>query len=346
MAGSNNSFIAKLLRILIKFGIAGAVIYLLFRGDSGRIVESLRRFDFIWLLPAVVFYALHMIVVAWRWRHLVKMTGIEMPFSAAVSLTMQGNFFSLVIPGGAIGGDVVKMAAVSRRLGDGARTEGAFSVLMDRIIGMLALFVLALILLFPARPLFYGIRIAGLPEKLTGDFLFWLIFLLSLAGLAAGIAVFFYRQLEKLPGVARLLAFCDRHSDGMVSRIEAAIDVYRGNWKTLIRLTVVSIFGVHLMTVVPMFFLLAGNHAPIPILAVVAAVTIGNIAGLIPLFPAGVGGRDVTAVALMLAGGVNGGAADSSQLLYTAIMIVCFLAGGIFFIADPGRKITAAGGTK
>ena len=187
MAGSNNSFIAKFLRMLIKFGIAGAVIYLLFRGDSGRIVESLRRFDFLWLLPAVFFYALHMIVVAWRWRRLVKMTGIEMSFSAAVSLTLQGNFFSLVIPGGAIGGDVVKMAAVSRRLGDGARTEGAFSVLMDRIIGMLALFVLALALLFPVRPLFYGIRIAGLPEKLTGDLLFWLIFLLSLTGLEFGL---------------------------------------------------------------------------------------------------------------------------------------------------------------
>lgn len=346
MADKKNSFIAKLLRLFVKFGVAGVVIWLLFRGDSGRIVESLRRFDFRWLLPAVFFYALHMIVVAWRWRVLVEMTGIEMPFSAAVSLTLQGNFFSLVIPGGAIGGDVVKMAAISRRLGSGERTGGAFSVLMDRIIGMIALFVLALILLFPARPFFYGIRIAGLPEKLTGDVLFWLIFLLSLAGLAAGIAVFFYRQLEKIPGVTKLLAFCDRHGDGMATRIKETIDVYRGNWKTLTELTVVSIFGVHLMTVVPMFFLLAGNHAGVPILAVIAAVTIGNIAGLIPLFPGGIGGRDVTAVALMLAGGIVKGTADSAQLLYTAIMIVCFLAGGIFFIADPGRKIAAAGGEK
>lgn len=346
MADKDKSFIIKILKLILKFGAAGLVIYLLLRGDSGRILATLREFNYLWLIPAVAFYALHMIVVAWRWRILAAMTGATMPFSAAVSLTLQGNFFSLVIPGGAIGGDVIKMAAVSRRLDDGTRTEGAFSVLMDRIVGMLALFVLALAILFPVKRLFYGIRIARLPESLTGDLLFYLVAVISLAGLAAGVAVFFLRQLEKIPGVTRLMDFTDRHTGRLASRVRAAIDVYRGNWRELVRLVIDSIFGVHLMTVVPMFFLLAGAGCEFDLMTVIAALTIGNIAGLIPLFPGGIGGRDVTVVALLISGGIPGDAAETAQLLYTAIMVGCFLSGGLFFVCDPGRRIASPGGEK
>ena len=53
---------------------------------------------------------------------------------------MQGYFFSLVIPGGAIGGDVAKMGLLARRSQPGSRAEGVFTVVMDRVIGMIALF--------------------------------------------------------------------------------------------------------------------------------------------------------------------------------------------------------------
>lgn len=346
MAKADQSLMIKTLRLLLKFGIAAAVLVLLFRGDSRKIAESLRDFRYVYLIPAALFYLAHIGVCAWRWRVLAKLTGVEMSGGAALSLTMQGYFFSLVIPGGAIGGDVIKMAAVSRRLDNGTRTEGAFSVLMDRIIGMLALFVLALALMVPARRLFCGIRFPDMPEKLTGEVIFLLVLLLCVAGLTAGIAVFFYRKLEKIPGISPLLRFSDRHTGGMITRIKAAIDTYGGNWRTLVKLTVLSIFGVHLMTVVPMFFLLAGANCSGGALTVIAALTFGNIAGLIPLFPGGIGGRDVTVAALLVSGGLAAGRAEAAQLLYTAIMVVCCLSGGLFFIFDPGRKLSPSGGGK
>ena len=122
--------------------------------------------------------------------------------------------------------------------------------------------------------------------------------------------------------------------------------MYRGNWRELVRLVIDSIFGVHLMTVVPMFFLLAGAGCEFDLMTVIAALTIGNIAGLIPLFPGGIGGRDVTVVALLISGGIPGDAAETAQLLYTAIMVGCFLSGGLFFICAPGRRIASPGGEK
>ena len=71
-----------------------------------------------------------------------------------------------------------------------------------------------------------------------------------------------------------------------------------------------------------------------------ADMSIGNIIGLIPLFPAGLGGRDVTAIAIMTAGGIASADAKTAQLVYTAILLIVSLADGLFFVFDRGRKHT------
>ena len=74
------------------------------------------------------------------------------------------------------------------------------------------------------------------------------------------------------------------------------------------------------------------------VLGILAAVTIGNLIGLIPIFPAGVGGRDLTVIAILVAGGMMSADAKTAQLLSTALMIFANLAAGLFFLFDPGRK--------
>jgi hypothetical protein len=70
---------------------------------------------------------------------------------------------------------------------------------------------------------------------------------------------------------------------------------------------------------------------------VITAVVIGNIAGLIPLFPGGIGIRDLVTVTLLTAGSIAAGDAKTAQLLSTAIMLLTFLSGGVFFIFDMGK---------
>ena len=67
-------------------------------------------------------------------------------------------------------------------------------------------------------------------------------------------------------------------------------------------------------------------------------MVIGNIAGLIPLFPGGIGIRDLVTVTILSAGAVAAGDAKTAQLLATAIMLVAYLSGGLFFILDSGTK--------
>ncbi|MBS1369449.1 MAG: flippase-like domain-containing protein [Lentisphaeria bacterium] len=333
----------KFLWFFAKLAIAGGIVAYLVLRNPAEIAEGFRAFDYKWLVPALAIYLAHMLICAWRWFRLTRMLDVELSPFEALSLTMQGYFFSLVIPGGAIGGDVVKMGVLSKRSKAGSRVEGAFTILMDRIIGMIALFTLALALLVPAAPLLMKIE---LPQIALNDAMrelcIFALAALCLAGLGASCVIFFHRWIEKLPLLGRLMHWGDRITHGMVSRLTDATDIYAKQWQELTLLTVISIFFVHLMTVAAFGCLLAGLGIEVPVLTLVAAVTIGNIAGLIPLFPGGIGGRDVVTITILAAGGVAAGDAKTGQLLYTGMVLFYNLLGGLFFLLDPGRKTTEA----
>ena len=79
-----------------------------------------------------------------RWRLLLAGQGISLTVFRAVSLTFQGQMFSLFMPGGAVGGDVLKAAFLTRETQNGRKLEGVTTIFLDRVIGMMALFLLSL----------------------------------------------------------------------------------------------------------------------------------------------------------------------------------------------------------
>ena len=81
-----------------------------------------------------------------------------------------------------------------------------------------------------------------------------------------------------------------------------------------------------------------------PFLVVLAAITVGNIAGLLPTTPSGVGTRDLFVIPILQAGGMTYDAALAVSLTITAIIILYNLSGGLFFILTPGRKKESADG--
>lgn len=241
------TYFAKLKKFFwffVKLAIAGGIVaYLAFKNPT-EIIDGFRSFNYIWLVPALLFYLLHMLVCAWRWHRLTRILGVRLSGFEALSLTMQGYFFSLVIPGGAIGGDVVKMGVLSKRTRPGAKMEGAFTILMDRIVGMIALFALALLLLVPAVPVLMKIEVPNIAID-DGMRILFIICLagLCIAGLGASSVIFFHRFIEKLPVFGPLMKWGDRISHGMVTRLTSATDVYLGCWPELCKLVVISIFS-------------------------------------------------------------------------------------------------------
>lgn len=325
----------------LKLALAVVLVGILFVRSGDMIIDSLRQFNYAWLIPAALLYFLHMVVCSYRWYRLTRVLNIDLDFKEAFFLSMQAYFFSLVVPGGAIGGDLVKIGVVSKRTRSGAKVEGAFTIFMDRIVGMIALFVTAIAVAVPAIGILMKAEIPGIELDyrlkvlgITG------LFGLCAAGLLASVVIFFHRALEKIPPAGFLMRKVDKWTKGMVTRMTSATDVYRKNWQLVFKCTFWSIPLVHLMTVAVFIclYLGVGATAELPLLAIIAAVTIGNIAGLIPLAPSGIGLRDVVTVTILVAGGIAVGEAKTAQLLYTTLVILFNLLGGVFYILDPGRK--------
>ncbi len=340
-------FMEKLKHILkktagfvLKIAIAAAIIWYLASKHHQKIAAALKNFNYFYLAAAMLVYFLHIAVCSFRWYELCKMLGFKLSFSEALSLTMQAYFFSLVIPGGAISGDVVKIGVLSTRTASGNRLEGAFSILMDRIIGMIALFVLILILLPLSGNLLLSVNSDALP--LSREVKVWGIaglYLLCLAGLAASGAIFFHRFIEKMPLLGTLMHWGDRITHGMVRRICDATDEYSRQWKKLSLLTVMTSLFVHIDIVVAMYILFKGMAGfDLGFFPVLVAGIIGALIGLVPIFPAGVGGREWTTTHILIAGGMSEGMAYGGPLIFMGIILFFSLCGGLFFIFDPGRK--------
>ena len=77
-----------------------------------------------------------------RWYLLVRVIDPRFTLRAAVLLGFIGNVFNLVIPG-AVGGDLIKAAYLVRM--HVKKTQAIASMVIDRIIGLLGLFILATI---------------------------------------------------------------------------------------------------------------------------------------------------------------------------------------------------------
>lgn len=337
---NGKNFFPAAVRVLLKLMITAAVFAVLYFSSKGAVFSGTEftAFDYHLLLPAAIPLILVNIVAALRWRALAQMIKIDLGRFEAFSLTMQGLFFSLVIPGGAIGGDVIKIAALKKHIKPGTGTEGAFSILIDRIIGMFALFLPVMILLFFSYDIFVSLHIPGIPEKSGGVTVWWLLAIICLAGIFAGLAIFIHRRLSKIPGIDRILELLDRKSSGRITRLTAAADCYAGNPRKLALWTVISIVGVHLLPVISMKIIFYSIGITVPLLPLCTAVLAGNTAGLIPLFPGGFGGRDLVTVALLTAAGVPVKDAGTAQLFTTGLLFCINLIGSIFFIFDRKNR--------
>src|SRR5215831_19922962 len=118
--------------------------------DVRQVTNSLARWRTLMAMACLLY--LQCAITAWRWNLLLRAQEIRIPYRRAFGLTMIGFLFNLVIPG-AVGGDVVKGYYITRAA-PGRRSQAATSVLMDRILGVVALFLLtALVSMFNFRTL-------------------------------------------------------------------------------------------------------------------------------------------------------------------------------------------------
>jgi glycosyltransferase 2 family protein len=157
------------------------------------------------------------VISVYRWRLLLRAQGATLPGRFLMQSYMIGFFFNNFLPS-TVGGDASRAYDCYRATGG---NQGAMSsVLVDRLLGLLALATLALVCLPLATPV--AAHLPGLS--------LWLGF--AALGVAALIgAIFFAPPSQRLAPAAASLPLRLRRGLAVVA---AAFDLYRGRWRTLL----------------------------------------------------------------------------------------------------------------
>ena len=271
---------------------------------------------------------IQLVLCAVRWQILLRIQHIPIPFRRALSLSMQGTFFSLCMPGGAVGGDVVKAAFLIRETHRGQKLSGVTSIFIDRVIGMLALFLLVAAAVTFALP-----TVLAFDAAVKYPVLF--LYVLCIAGLCAGIALFFQDVIFRIPLARRCLEFADPLMKGRLKSVLDSVEAYRRDPVRLLAAFLLSILVMHPLLVAGLILIVIGITGEVAYTAGAAfASLLGSTAAAIPVTPGGLGTRDKITQLVLESMGVGQNAAGFAPLFYTVALLAVSLTGVFFFLSD------------
>jgi hypothetical protein len=199
---------------------------------SGRI--ELRTFQklqhgWMWAVYGFLCFLPMFFLCAVRLRLLLGALNLPGSLGHTFSWTMIGSFFDVAMPS-SNGGDVVKAYYVAHHAGKGLRSVAVMSVMLDRVIGLLALFLFALIVALAA-----GRHVTGQPglERLPA----------ILAGICGGtlaaFAIVVSPFVERSALRQRLMARLPYHT--RLEKLYAALAGLRSRWGVLLAMLGLSL---------------------------------------------------------------------------------------------------------
>jgi uncharacterized protein (TIRG00374 family) len=121
-----------------------------------------------WLALGFSFFLPVLFIVSWRWQRLLRVHAVRLPLFRIFEINMIGQFFSAFLLG-TTGGDVFKIFYAARAVPQ-SKAAVAFTVIVDRVIGMVAMLLFGVALASTQLPLLLSL---GPTRLATGTFFFF-----------------------------------------------------------------------------------------------------------------------------------------------------------------------------
>lgn len=310
------------------------LIWLLYKIKVDELKELNLSNTAICVVAALFLMCCQIIFGAWRWKILLQAQGIKISLFRAISLSFQGNAFSLFIPGGALGGDVVKASIVAVEADEKKRMEGITTVALDRLIGMSALFIIVLC-----------ISLIGYSKIMQVDFriragIISLLLACSITIIVVS-SLFFHDYFFKFRIYALFIDKLDVFFKGKIKRVIGAIVLYRKKRGILLKAFLISLFLVHPFLLSTMYILVWGISGNQPdFFSTYLAIALGNSAAVLPATPGGLGMRDKVVQTILLAFGINSQSASLAPLGFSITLILAGCIGLICFFCESFTQRT------
>ncbi|CAN5367037.1 hypothetical protein BH10PLA1_BH10PLA1_21550 [soil metagenome] len=289
------------------------VPYPLVELSIGRIISQANGW---YLLLAVVVFPVTFVLVSARWALLLRALGITISNSRTFVLTMVGLFYNNFMPG-STGGDLIKAYYASKNTPK--RTQVILSVLIDRIIGLLALIIL-------------GGTMAAIHWEIPQCRKIAIGSAVIIAMVASGLIVFYVPFLRRVTGLNMILKRLPMQKQ--VNSAVNAMELY-GQRPGIMLTALVMSFPVHMTCIVSAIF--AGKAFGLPLSPSYywVAVPVIVLSGAIPISPQGAGVMEYFAILLTKRQGCT---VTHAVLLTMSIRLVQMLwnLSGAFFVFRGG----------
>lgn len=291
--------------------------------------------DWHWLITAAGVLLLQNVIIVLRWQYLLKLAGIKLSFFEAFSLTMQGLFFMLFIPGGAASGDLIKIALVIKDCDAQKRFNAGASVLIDRLSGVAGLLLLTL--LFSLYLLFFndGESLVLFHWGMGG--LVW-----ACLGAAAITMLFWADYFLRIKWIGAVYGFCNRLLRDFPGRLLGVIVLYRKHSGYFVFWCLISGLVTFPLLAAVLICIALGIGLHNELAAVVkgafCSISYGEFAGMLPLTPGGIGVRDAVYKEFFHLFGIEQSASTLIALIYSSVMVTINSIGGVFAVFRLFRK--------
>ncbi len=124
----------------LKAVISGALLYVAIgRSNFDLISDRLNRINVAWIVAAIAIAVLQLALVSLRWRRIALHCGAPLTFATGFRFNLIATFFNQVLPS-TVGGDAVRIWLFARE--HAGWSQATYSVLLDRLIGVLSLALL------------------------------------------------------------------------------------------------------------------------------------------------------------------------------------------------------------
>jgi uncharacterized membrane protein YbhN (UPF0104 family) len=312
-------FLRRRLGLIFRAIVSVLAIWWVVRtNDWNKVWLNARTMDVQWLLAGVACFIPTLVVVSWRWRLLLHVHNVYLRFWRVFELTMIGQFFSIVGVG-TTGGDVFKIFYVTRAVPE-RKVAVAFTVVVDRIIGLMALLLFGVGLSFTKLPLLFS---HSDTRAAAGTFYFFALGGVT-ASVLASLGPFFLRHhmfvslIKRLPFVHRgraLFAAYERTARALGTNLLALL---------------VSIPSHMSITLMGYCVLRAMNLQP-DLLAFCSILAMVNMLIALPVSISGIGVRETLFTMFFALLGIDKEHAVVFSLTFFGLNILWCLAGGPFY---------------
>jgi uncharacterized membrane protein YbhN (UPF0104 family) len=306
----------SILRVLIS---AGALVFLFWKIGLGETLAALRHADLRYWMAAFLLFLVSLVIRAYRWLVLIRGLNLGVPFGHLLRLYFVGVFFNAFLPS-SFGGDVVRALELTQ---DADSSAAVGTVLLDRMTGLLVLFVM-------------GLAMLPFHTALMESWLVGLLLTVAGGGLVVGALIlegrFLRRLTEHLPAALSLVG------QGPLAKVYAAITGC--GWRAVLKALEISIiFNVVNVLVNWLCGQTVGAGIGLGYFFVVTSLL--SVSGLIPSI-GGWGIREAVSTAIFVPVGIDENVAAAIGVALGGVNLATGLVGGILYGLEGLRGLRKA----